>query len=224
MKRVLPFQWQADEQGRWLQTDAGWLEYTGLNPKEITEFGWFSALHQEDIQTYLITWQDALTQGFFELECRIRDAQGRYRWFLARAERNASASAPCWNGTLTDIHDLKTRADQMLQDAGIAVIEFNADHRLQFMTREAQTLLGSSLRVGQTWSEVVSALFEERIIERLGEPTPPAKASFTELELGAIQASFKVRPNLHGGLTIQVRGEKLKPVYQKARAAISAVS
>jgi PAS domain S-box-containing protein len=224
MTRVAPFVWQADEQGRLRQIDQAWLEYTGFSQEQALQLGWLHVLHKDDIQLYSRTWQDALTQGFFEFECRVRNAQGHYRWFLARAERDASASNPHWNGTLTDIHDLKTRAEQMIQEAGIAVIEFNADHRLHFMTREAQTLLGPSLQVGQPWSEVLRVLLEERTIERLGEPTSPANASFTELELGPIQASFKVCPNRHSGLTIYVRGEKLKPVYQKARASLSAVS
>jgi PAS domain S-box-containing protein len=224
MIRAIPFQWRADEQGRWTQTDAAWLEHTGLSDQEALDFGWLRALHQDDTQLYLASWQNALSDGFFELECRMRDARGQYRWFLARAERDATRAGTQWNGTLTDIHSLKTRADRIIGDAGIAVIEFSADHRLQFMTREAQTLLGSSLRAGQAWSEVVSALLEERTIERLREPTPPANSSFTELELGPIDASFKIRPNIHGGLTIYVRGEKLKPIDQKARATISALS
>ena len=55
-------------------------------------------------------WQHATaTIGTYSLECRLRRADGVYRWWLIRGVplRDAAGNVLKWFGTCTDIHDLK---------------------------------------------------------------------------------------------------------------------
>ena len=58
----------------------------------------------------LDAWQRATaTAGAYALECRLRPAEGVYRWWLVRGvpQRDAAGTVLKWFGTYTDIHDLK---------------------------------------------------------------------------------------------------------------------
>ena len=93
------------------------LEYFGASESEVLGSGWQAALHPDDVGPCLQRWQHSLRTGEeYECEFRLRRADGRYRWHLARAlafhgpdERIAK-----WFGTNTDMDDL-TRAREELQ-------------------------------------------------------------------------------------------------------------
>jgi C4-dicarboxylate-specific signal transduction histidine kinase len=64
-------------------------------------------------------WRAALTTGEpYELECRIRSADGSYRWTVSRATalRDGDNRIVRWYGTLTDIED-RRRAEETLRQA-----------------------------------------------------------------------------------------------------------
>ena len=64
-------------------------------------------------------WRAALTTGQpYELECRIRSADGSYRWTVSRATalRDEDNRIVRWYGTLTDIED-RRRAEETLRQA-----------------------------------------------------------------------------------------------------------
>jgi PAS domain S-box-containing protein len=57
-------------------------------------------------------------KGSYSLECRLRDADGFYRWWLVRGVPffNESGAIDKWFGTCTDIHDIKL-AEQALRES-----------------------------------------------------------------------------------------------------------
>ncbi|AKU99937.1 Two-component sensor histidine kinase [Labilithrix luteola] len=92
-----------------------WFEYTGIYTADASE-RWLSVVHPEDIERIRQGWVVAVRTGeMFEQECRLRRADGTYRWHLCRAIPEKSASEVSWLGTFTDIDDQK-RASQLLAD------------------------------------------------------------------------------------------------------------
>src|SRR5258707_2045837 len=87
-----------------------WLDYTGLSIEAARDWGWKAAIHPEDLPRLLDVWQRLLASGEpGELEARLRGFDGRYRWFLFRAEPlfDETGNIVKWYGTNTDIDDRK---------------------------------------------------------------------------------------------------------------------
>ncbi|CAN5597285.1 hypothetical protein BH09GEM1_BH09GEM1_24760 [soil metagenome] len=85
-------------------------DYTGLTPDASRGFGWYTPFHPDDRVRALAAWQNASsTVGGYSLECRLRRADGLYRWFLIRGVpiTDANGTPLKWFGTCTDVHDLK---------------------------------------------------------------------------------------------------------------------
>jgi PAS domain S-box-containing protein len=87
-----------------------WVDYTGLTLEESLGNGWNRPFHPDDQQRAWQAWQRATaTVGTYVLECRLRRADGAYRWWLIRGVplRDTAGTVLKWFGTCTDIHDLK---------------------------------------------------------------------------------------------------------------------
>jgi PAS domain S-box-containing protein len=87
-----------------------WMDYTGLSLEQSLGHGWNEPFHPEDQQRAWDAWQHATaTIGTYSLECRLRRADGAYRWWLIRGvpQTDAAGNILKWFGTCTDIHDLK---------------------------------------------------------------------------------------------------------------------
>lgn len=106
--------WTAGPDGTVQYFNRRWTEYTGLEGAG----DWEPALHPDDAPSCRESWARALeTQEMLQAECRLRSAQGGFRWHLCRAvpERNASGQIVSWLGTFTDIEDQK-RSHQVLAE------------------------------------------------------------------------------------------------------------
>jgi PAS domain S-box-containing protein len=62
-----------------------WEDYTGLTVEQGHGHGWNLPFHPDDRQRAWEAWQHAWqTDGVYSLECRLRRADGAYRWWLVR--------------------------------------------------------------------------------------------------------------------------------------------
>lgn len=89
-----------------------WVDYTGLSLEESSGHGWNKPFHPDDQQRAWDAWQAAVNQyAPYSLECRLRRADGSYRWWLVRGvpQINESGTIERWFCTCTDIHDLTWR-------------------------------------------------------------------------------------------------------------------
>jgi PAS domain S-box-containing protein len=96
-----------------------WVDYTGMTMEESYGHGWNTPFHPDDKQRAWEAWQRATQHNErYSLECRLRRADGVYRWWLIRGEpmRGANGEILKWFGTCTDIEDIK-RAEAALQEA-----------------------------------------------------------------------------------------------------------
>lgn len=94
------------------------LEFDGI--RRIGEgWEWAPVLHPEDVEATTEAWQRAVATGTsFEMEHRVRRADGSYRWYLTRGvpARDATGRIHRWYGTATDIHATKM-VEQALRES-----------------------------------------------------------------------------------------------------------
>lgn len=99
-----------------------WLDYTGQNAATGDDW-WRGGVHPEDLPRTMERWNAALrTGGLYEVEYRLKGADGTYRWFLVRGVplRNDHGEIIKWFGTCTDIDQQKRseRSQRFLADMG----------------------------------------------------------------------------------------------------------
>lgn len=100
--------WSCEPDGRCDYLSRQWLQYTGLPEADQLGQGWLAQLHPEDRDRVAAAWADTVArESDFDIEFRIRGADGRYRWFKTRAAplRNATGQIVKWFGTNTDVHE-----------------------------------------------------------------------------------------------------------------------
>ena len=102
--------WVCRPDGRTIYFNRQWVHYTGLTLEESYGHGWNQPFHPDDQRRAWDAWQNATQHDApYSLECRLRRADGAYRWWLIRAvpSRDGSGKILKWFGTCTDIEDMK---------------------------------------------------------------------------------------------------------------------
>ena len=109
--------WTCLPDGRCDYLSRQWVEYTGISEADQLGYGWVEQLHPEDRQRVRDAWGAAVRAGVgFDVEFRIRRADGQYRWFKTRAVplRDLSGHIVKWFGSNTD-SDEQRRAEEGLR-------------------------------------------------------------------------------------------------------------
>ncbi|MBD2242160.1 ATP-binding protein [Nostoc sp. FACHB-888] len=102
--------WTADAIGRVDYYSPRCLDYTGLTLEQIQGFGWQNLIHSKEREHTISVWTQAVQMGTnYEVEHRLRQADGTYRWHLTRAlpMLNKNSQIIRWYGTCTDISERK---------------------------------------------------------------------------------------------------------------------
>lgn len=102
--------WRAVDGGEWTWASPQWTGYTGQEEADYKDWGWLDAVHPDDQAKARETWSQAIEQGGFVVEYRLRRySDGEYRWFQTRAApvRDEAETIVEWLGTSTDVHDLR---------------------------------------------------------------------------------------------------------------------
>jgi PAS domain S-box-containing protein len=89
---------------------------TGLSADTLSNSGWSSIVHPDDLARYISQWQGALAAGEpTESEVRIRTGLRDYRWMLVRNVplRDSLGKIIKWYGTGIDIEDRKRAEEQL---------------------------------------------------------------------------------------------------------------
>ena len=110
--------WTAGPDGLTNYINQRWYEMTGTAQGECLGDSWADFVHPDDLAVCWQKWNDCLHSGeTFEIEYRLRDKAGRYRWFINRAIplRAASGAIKQWFGSCTDIDD-QMRNQQLLEE------------------------------------------------------------------------------------------------------------
>jgi PAS domain S-box-containing protein len=93
-------------------------DFIGLSLEQIRDRERLEMIHPEEREDVAREWQETLANGSrYEAECRIRRADGFYRWHLRRAEplRNENGQIVQWFAVDIDTDDQK-RAEERLRE------------------------------------------------------------------------------------------------------------
>ncbi|CAN5347488.1 hypothetical protein BH11PSE2_BH11PSE2_10530 [soil metagenome] len=91
-------------------------DYSGLQQGDLAGSGWVTMVHPDDVPNAASRWSEARRSGeLYEVQFRLRNAAGGYRWHIARAlpVRADDGTVIRWIGTNTDIEDEKTTAEAL---------------------------------------------------------------------------------------------------------------
>ena len=96
-----------------------WYELTGRTPGQTKGDGWKPVLHPDDQDRARGRWRHSLATGEpYEIEYRLRMADGSYRWMLSRAMpiRDEDTGAILrWFGTCTDFEETVAARDTLVR-------------------------------------------------------------------------------------------------------------
>jgi PAS domain S-box-containing protein len=112
--------WTANIEGGIESFSDKWLEMTGMRREDAFGEGWSQVPHPDDAAVMQIAWMNSLKTGEpYDIEHRIRLADGAYRWMRSRAfpRRDETGEIIRWYGTTEDIHERKL-AEERLRQSG----------------------------------------------------------------------------------------------------------
>mgnify|MGYP002780588132 CR=1 FL=1 len=107
--------WTAAPDGRRELCNRRWHEYTGIPAGSDDAIRVGVGVHPDQQDRVRATWASAMERGEpFELEVRLRRADGTYRWFLTRVRplKDARGAIVRWFGSDTDIEDRKRSEEE----------------------------------------------------------------------------------------------------------------
>jgi PAS domain S-box-containing protein len=122
--------WTTDKNGARDFCNQRWAEFSGLSATAGNGWGWSEILHPDDRERTVAAWRQAVATGRpYQIENRLRRADGEYRWHLSRALplRDDRGRISRWYGTSTDIDDQRRTAEALRE----------SQHRLRLATEAA---------------------------------------------------------------------------------------
>jgi PAS domain S-box-containing protein len=110
------FVWTCDGEGRCDYLGPQWVAYTGIPEAQQLGHSWLENLHPDDRGRVNSAWANSASAGApFDIDFRIRRADGTYRWFKTRAlpKHDSDGRITQWLGTNTDIDELRQAEQQV---------------------------------------------------------------------------------------------------------------
>jgi PAS domain-containing protein len=100
-----------------MQPSANWVQALEAVKAHSRNLGWLEALHPDDLEPTIRTIKAALDVGVpVDIEYRVSDLEDEWRWLRSRGAPRFGPSGEIlrWRGTVQEIHDLKTKADEAM--------------------------------------------------------------------------------------------------------------
>ena len=141
------------------------LEYFGKPLEELKGWATSDAVHPDDLPQVVAAWRHSVETGDpYDVDHRLRRADGAYRWFHIRGLplRDTEGRIVRWYNLLTDIDERK-RAEEKLHDENVALRE-EIDQASMF-----EEIVGSSKTLGKVLSQVAKVAPTDSTVLILGE-------------------------------------------------------
>ncbi|MES1173277.1 MAG: PAS domain-containing protein [Myxococcales bacterium] len=140
----------------WTALPNGHLDYVteqtanrlGLTAAELLRDGWQNVVHPDDLGAAIERWVHALATGEeYEVEFRLKLANGEYAWHLARAiaQRSADGQILRWLGTNTNIDE--QREERRRIQALLDVVAEQAQEQAALLTTLRQDNVAAKARI-----------------------------------------------------------------------------
>jgi len=149
-----------------------YLEFVGLAPERVRDWGWTDAVHPHDLENLATVWRQVLLSEVpGSAEARLRRHDGEYRWCLFRVDalRDQAGKVVKWYGINTDIEDRKrTEAelgalkDQLYREN--LALRHEVDRTSMFEEMIARAVHKRSSRAGRAFVSVNCAALAPTLI------------------------------------------------------------
>jgi PAS domain S-box-containing protein len=147
-------------------------DYTGLAVEKGLGEGWLKVFHPEDPASSVEMWRAVFAVGEpFELEARLRRADGKYHWFLLRGAplRDATGRIVKWYGTSTDINDRKEAEGEfraLIDAIPQQIWSGSQDGSLDFCNAQWRAYTGLTLEElkGEGWQRILHSEDRDRVL------------------------------------------------------------
>ncbi|MEA5448070.1 AAA-like domain-containing protein [Leptolyngbya sp. CCNP1308] len=236
--------WIVEPDGSLSYSNQRGTDFSGIAQDGVQGLQRLEVIHPEDRQTSLRAWEQAFATGNpYEVELRLQDADGQYRWFLNRAVpiRDAAGQVVKWFGTSTDLDEVKRSEEaKRLKErfrlqrwllgavsAGFAIATslglYAFAQRHQATLREIEAIASLSdaqFASGNRLDALVTALQAQTRLDQLRwVPGELSALSDRELRRATFQALEWNRFNGHlgrvRGLAVSPNGDLIAATYQK---------
>ncbi|MCF6371153.1 hybrid sensor histidine kinase/response regulator [Rhizobium halophilum] len=140
--------WTCDPEGNCDYFSRQWLEYTGIDEAMQLGLGWLDlVVHPDDRERTREHWFGAVEGRHpYDIDYRIRESSGTYRWFKTRGTpiHSADGTINHWFGTCTDIQEIVEAREILLHDAEVleqrVAAEIAARNEAEEALRQAQKM------------------------------------------------------------------------------------
>jgi PAS domain S-box-containing protein len=116
----------------------GWYDYTGQAPDDALGFGWLPMIHPDDREETRRRYIEAAGRREpFNLDYRLRRADGRYRWVIdaGRPRFDAGGTFAGFVGSVIDVHERKEAEERQ------ALLMREVDHRAKNALAVVQSVI-----------------------------------------------------------------------------------
>lgn len=165
--------WTASTDGEIDYLSGQFREITGVAAEAGLGSAWLDVIHPDDVEETVARWKAALERGtLFDKRYRVRQRDGSYRWYVARAlpQRDPSGNIVRWVGVSTDIHRQVTAEEEIRESERKYRLLFD-DNPLPMMTYDTRTLC--ILSVNESAIAKYGYSREEFLRLRLSDIRPP---------------------------------------------------
>jgi PAS domain S-box-containing protein len=183
--------WTATPEGQLEDFSPQWLVLTGLAREQALASGWNDAPHPDDLPRMLEAWTRAMQTGqAFDLEHRIRVADGSFRWMRTRARprRDAEGRIVRWYGYTEDI-DARKRAEKELLATNEKLTKFLETCPLAVMVLDVTGVV-------TLWTHAAEKLYGWSASEVIGKFLPAVDDEHREEFLDNLARVFRGEPLL----------------------------
>jgi len=153
--------WMCGPDGGDVYLNRHWVEFTGRPLEAQAGDGWLEGVHPEDAQTCLRRYREACAaRRPFEIECRLRGADGEYRWVLGVGVP-VFDDAGAFAGYIGSCLDLTERRRGEELEAWLSAAVQSSGDAIVTATLEGTVV---------TWNAAAERLFGYPAAEAIGQP------------------------------------------------------
>ncbi|WP_158298781.1 sensor histidine kinase [Sphingomonas psychrotolerans] len=109
--------WVANARGEVIEIGPEWEQVSGRSIAAARGHGWADSVHPDDLAQVTSSWAEAVrTRTRLDIEYRLLNGDGDYRWYRCRAAPriHASGEVSRWYGLLEDVHDRQTAFEALI--------------------------------------------------------------------------------------------------------------